>query len=160
MAKNRFRLRFTFWLDLLKPDEEQLADQIELLKNDRSFAGTIRDGIRLICDLRAGRLDVLFDLFPWVRAEFLGYFQSLQPPKNSAQSELERQLARVEALLVQQGSVPISTTAKTINSAGPKPLSVPQFAIPDDEEITLEIRPDTSTNSAQNFINSMFRLQQ
>lgn len=160
MSKNRFRLRFTFWLDLLKPEEEQLADQIELLKNDRSFVGTIRDGIRLISDLRAGRLDVLFELFPWVRAEFFEYIQSLQPPKNSTESELERQLARLEVLLLQQGNVPVSPAAKPLGSTGPKSLAVPQFSIPDDDDMALEIRVDTSTNSAQNFINSMLRLQQ
>jgi hypothetical protein len=160
MQKNRFRLRFTFWLDLLKPEEEQLADQIEVLKNDRSFAGTIRDGIRLISDLRAGRLDVLFELFPWVRAEFLEYVQSLQPPKNSAESELERQLARLEALLLQQGNISVAA-AKPLANIGPKSMSVPKFSVPDDDDVVLEVRADTSSsNSAQNFINSMLRLQQ
>jgi hypothetical protein len=52
---------------MFKPDELALADKIELLKNQRLFAQTIRDGIRLVCDLRAGRLDVLYELHPLLR---------------------------------------------------------------------------------------------
>ena len=37
------------------------------LKMGKLFAKTVRDGIRLICELRAGRLDTLFELFPWVQ---------------------------------------------------------------------------------------------
>ena len=86
MAKKSFRLRFTFWLDMHKSDEAAIAETIADLKSQRSFVSTIRDGIRLICDLRAGRLDVLFELFPWVRSEFLGYMNSLQPNSTASDS--------------------------------------------------------------------------
>jgi hypothetical protein len=78
----RFRLRFTFWLDMLKEGELAVAEAIQKLKVDRLFAETVRDGIRLVCDLRDGKLDVLFELFPWVRAEFLQYMReiALEPP--------------------------------------------------------------------------------
>jgi hypothetical protein len=165
MTKNRFRLRFTFWLDLLKPDEEQLADQIEHLKTDRSFAGTIRDGIRLICDLRQGKLDVLFELFPWVRAEFMEYIQSLQPQKSPAELDLQRQLERLEQLLLKQGNTPIDTPIKmlTNNGSGPKPLQAKKVAAPtfdDDEDDLLVIRKDKNAGhqSAINFIKSAFAL--
>jgi len=70
MSTQKFRLRFTFWLDMSKPDELALAEKIEELKAKRSFAKVIRDGIRLICDLRAGRTDILLELFPWVAERF------------------------------------------------------------------------------------------
>src|SRR5512145_1846952 len=70
MDKKRFRIRFVFWLDLEKQDENQIAEQIEVLKQERSFAKVVRDGIRLVCDLRAGRTDVLLELFPWVTERF------------------------------------------------------------------------------------------
>ena len=73
----RFRLRFTFWLDMLKEGESAVAETIDTLKKKRLFAETVRDGIRLVCDLRDGKLDVLFELFPWVRAEFLEYMREL-----------------------------------------------------------------------------------
>jgi hypothetical protein len=101
MAQRRFRLRFTFWLDLLKPDEAAIAGQIEQLKADRTFATTVRDGIRLICDLRAGRTDVLCELFPFVA-------ERLKTPEPTVESRLQAHVDRLEALLVSQGNVPIN----------------------------------------------------
>lgn len=77
MSNSTHRLRFNFWLNMEKPEEELIADKIEGLKNERSFSSVIRDGIRLICDLREGKLDVLFELFPWVKAEFMEYMREL-----------------------------------------------------------------------------------
>src|SRR5690554_6622378 len=69
MAGKRFRLKFMFWLDMNKSDEAELAEEIEILKERRLFSETLRDGIRLICDLRAGRTDRLFSMFPWIVGE-------------------------------------------------------------------------------------------
>jgi len=81
MSQNTsYRIGFKFWLNIDKPNQLEIADTIELLKNERSFTQTIRDGIRLVCDLRNGKLDVLFELFPWVRAEFMEYMRDLQLP--------------------------------------------------------------------------------
>lgn len=66
MKNERLRKQYLFWLDMNKPDDVELAVSIAKLKACRKFAKTIRDGIRLIEDLRAGRLDVLLALFPWV----------------------------------------------------------------------------------------------
>lgn len=81
MTQKSHRLMFRFWLDMFKSEEAAIADQVEILKNKRSFTQTIRDGIRLICDLRNGKLDILFELFPWVRAEFMEYMRDLQLSK-------------------------------------------------------------------------------
>lgn len=102
MAKQSFRIKFMFWLDSTKPDEARLMEQVELLKGDRLFSKTIRDGIRLICDLRAGRTEVLFELFPWVR-------DGLQSAPVTTDDRLQAQIARLEALLLAQGNVPIKT---------------------------------------------------
>lgn len=152
MRAQRFRLRQVFWLDMNKPDEEALAATIEDLKQRRTFVTTIRDGIRLICDLRRGKLDVLFELFPWVRAEFLEYMQSLQPDKSAAEIRLEQQLARLERLLLQQVSAP----------GGPRPLTLPRPAADEDDAALVKITKAKVDGKqiAQNFINSMMRLQQ
>lgn len=63
----RYNLQFKFWLNANDDFELWLADEIAKLKSKRSFTRTIRDGIRLVIDLRAGKTDVLFELFPWVR---------------------------------------------------------------------------------------------
>jgi len=161
--KQRFRLRFTFWLDMLDHEEQALAEQIETLKTQRTFAKTIRDGIRLISDLRAGKLDVLFELFPWVRAEFLA---GVQPQKTAGELELQRQLERLEKLLTEQRTVHSDAPRllQPVTVDGPRALNVPKFDLPrfddDDEAETLVLTKDTSADSALNFLNSMLRLQQ
>lgn len=64
---DRFRLRFVFWLDMKKPAENELAEQIEQLKATRNFSRAIRDGLRLFIDLKNGSIKVLLELFPFVK---------------------------------------------------------------------------------------------
>ncbi len=71
---NRYRSQFKFWLDVNKPDEQVLAALCEDLKRRGLYTKTIRDGISLVDDLRNGRLDVLFTLYPWVK-ELISYGQ-------------------------------------------------------------------------------------
>lgn len=155
MSVSRFRLRHVFWLDVNKPDEAELAETISYLKEQRSFAATIRDGIRLVCDLRAGRLDVLLELFPWMAKEL-----AASHPSDSSTSKLERQLERLEQMMLYQGN----SGANPAPPGGPKPLAASQHLpgpLYDDDEADpgLNIRKDTSTQAAQNFINSMMSLQ-
>jgi hypothetical protein len=151
----RFRLRFPFWLDLNKQDEADLADKIEHLKNERSFTKTIRDGIRLICDLRAGQVDVLFELFPWVKDKLVEHTTS------SPTTAIEAQLQRLEAMLTEQGAVAIDRPG--ISMGGPKPLPVAKVSLPtfDDDynQDTVIIRKATNTDAATNLVNSMLGLQ-
>lgn len=69
MAKQgkAFRIRQVFWLDLTKQDEADLADYIATLKEQRKFVTTIKQGLRLIRDLREGNVEVLIELFPHLR---------------------------------------------------------------------------------------------
>ena len=60
------RWRVTFWLDDEKESDWAVGQSIRALKLERKFVGTVRDGIRLIVDLRAGRTDTLFSMFPWL----------------------------------------------------------------------------------------------
>jgi hypothetical protein len=157
MAKRRHRLKYMFWLDIAKDEEYGVAEQIEELKHTRKFSQTIRDGIRLICDLRQGRVEVLFELFPWVRAEFLA---GIQPSETPTERTISEQLKRLETLMLQQGNMPIQLA----DHGGPKAMNVPQFDPPafhedDDDDDTVVLKRDTTTNSAQNFINSMLNLQ-
>lgn len=163
MTANRYRLRFTFWLDMIKPDETVLADQIEQLKNERSFVRTIRDGIRLILDLRSGRTEVLFELFPWLKNDLSQPVTTII--STAPDTGLHHQLERLEQLILQQGAVPIDTRQypQTAIESGPRPLAVPHFSVPDvepDDDDTVVLKRDTSTSSAMNFINSMLNLQQ
>jgi hypothetical protein len=159
MMTKRFRLRFTFWLDIRKAAEEELADQIELLKNRRAFSGTVRDGIRLIIDLRAGNLDVLLELFPWISAELKG--------RAGGDDDTPDRIARIEAMLLQQqigGDNGLLNKAQAAMS-GPKPLSIdprPPVAPIDDEDdgdLLVITAAASGGESASNFLDSAFGLQ-
>ncbi len=137
MAK-RFRPRFTFWLDMHKADEAALAEVIDILKRERTFASTVRDGIRLIYDLRAGRADVLFELFPWVK-------ETVQPSGAApVDARLQDQIARLEALLIAQGNSPIQRAQQVPKTSAASLLEIMQ---PTNKTSTKKV--------AQNFVDSM-----
>lgn len=154
----RWRGQFRFWLDANKPDELAIGQGLMDLKARRQFAPAIRNALRLWLDLRAGKVDVLLALFPWVADAFN---QATQP---APMTNIEQQLERLEQLMLRQGAIPIPipTPQEPSASAGPKALNVPTFDAPpleDDDTIELDIKRDTSTASAANFINSMLALQ-
>jgi hypothetical protein len=146
MNDSRYRRLFPFRLDVSKQDELEIAEKIETLKQERSFSKTVRDGIRLICDLRKGRTDVLRELFPWV----LEQQPEPQPqrleeviPISSAEQALSKQIERLETLILQQGAIPIP--------AGQKPSEAPP--IEDDFEIEIKTASrDEDNNSTWNFM--------
>ena len=73
------RIMFRFWLDDTKTEENQLIEEVDKLKGERNFTSTLRDGIKLITSLRAGSLNILFSLFPFVRAEWIQADASAPP---------------------------------------------------------------------------------
>ncbi len=156
MRSHRPRMRFVFWLNLANPLEFTLAEVLERCRSERKFTGLIRDGIRLVWDLRKGNVDVLLELFPWVKEALT---QKEQPG-------IQDGFMRLEQLILQHNAIPADMSAQpqTVNQFAPKALSVPQFLSPslddEDEFDTVILKKDTSTNSATNFINSMFNLQQ
>lgn len=100
-ARKSHRLQFRFWLDVMRDEEFSLAEYIENLKQTRRFAQTIRDALRLVQDLRAGRVDVLLSLFPWIT----DHFQS--PAIEVANKPVQDQLQRLEKLLLEGGAKPM-----------------------------------------------------
>ncbi len=156
MARKRFRLQYKFWLDVNNPQEQQLAEQIEGLKQGRIFSQVVRDGIALIVDLWNGNIDVLLALFPWVEEAFYKRFSERQP---SADYTLQEQLTRLERLLLEQGNTPMIAS-----NGGPKPLAVTAPTKPindEDDDIIVPIKKAKSSGtSAQNFLNSAFGLIQ
>lgn len=144
------RYRFSFWLDAGKDDELLLAEEIDQLKQGRAFTATIRDGIRLMVDLRAGRLDVLFELFPWVQ-------DRLNAGKGGDVGELKDKISQLEKLLISHGSTQI------MQPAGPKPLARPATTKPvfdeDDGDLITVSEAKGDGNSVHNFLRSAFALQ-
>lgn len=72
MARRKIpRKRMTMWLRLDKRDEvELLYDIIPELKKRQQFSSAVRDGIRLVWELRQGKTDTLLKLFPFVATAF------------------------------------------------------------------------------------------
>ena len=164
MAKaERYRMRFDFHLNLAKSDENELVEVIAGLKSIGLFSKTIRDGIRLICDLREGNLDVLFELFPWVRAEFLEYMASVQPQKSDTEIHIQQQLSRIEELLANDET---TTAVLKIGSRGgePKSMSIQEVAAPvfgdTRDDLLIVSKAASSHNAARNFLDSAFKLVQ
>lgn len=104
LEKKDHRLQFRFWLDVIRPEEESLAEYVEDLKVRRSFAQTIRDALRLIRDLQAGRLFVLLSLFPWVEDYFRERFANATPAPQP--DWLHGQLEQLRELLQQRPMLP------------------------------------------------------
>ncbi|MAS35621.1 MAG: hypothetical protein CL610_16545 [Anaerolineaceae bacterium] len=161
MATNRFRLQFKFWLDMHKPDEQQLAKEIDQLKQGRAFSQVVRDGIRLIMDLWNGNLTVLLALFPWVEDAFYQRFLEQQP---NPETTIQEQLQRLEQLLIEQGNTPIENIAQpgAATPGSPKAMIIPQVnnaVFEDDNQSELVVKKAKSDGkSAQNFLDSAFGL--
>ena len=151
MATNRYRLKYEFWLEPGKPDHDLVADQIELLKNDRLFASVIRDGIMLISELRQGRVDLLLHLFPWVKEELQK--QSLSDESASDSLNLKREIDELKRLINQQ-SIPANK-----NGHG-GPLFIPSSEDRNMEVILQVKHAKSDGNSAQNFLDAAFGLVQ
>ena len=153
------REKFNFWLDCSKDDEILLAEEIDTLKQGRAFTATIRDGIRLILDLRAGRLEVLFELFPWVQ-------ERLNAEKGGATSDLQAKLDQLEKLLLAQGSSHVMQPVggpKPLQG-GPQPLAIPSMSKPvfddeDDDDLLVVSKTKGDNSSVHNFLRSAFALQ-
>src|SRR5258705_13932405 len=65
------RKRFEFWLNDQRQEDWLVYELIGRLKKPSKgqgqFTRAIREGIRLWASLRDGQIDVLLELFPWVR---------------------------------------------------------------------------------------------
>lgn len=148
VAAKRFRLKFMFWLDLTKDDEYELAEQIEILKQQRRFVETIRDGIRLVVDLRAGRTDRLFAMFPWLVGEI-----DRQADANA--QTIQQELDRLWSALASQS---LTGDAR----AGLQSFSGSSFSpLPDeDDAVALQVKAVKNGSSGKNFLSSLMNLQQ
>jgi hypothetical protein len=154
------RHRVMVWLNSQKPVEKQVFKLVNEFKAGNEFSAAFRDGLRLIADLRAGRVDVLLELFPWIPAK-LG--SGVAP---SGDDDLKREIAELKELIQQQSipGGPLVAAPALKPLTGPKPLGAPKFDLPrfddDDDGETLVLRKSTSTDGSANFLQAMLGLQQ
>jgi hypothetical protein len=153
------RFKFEFWLDAKKDDELLLMEDIDGLKRNRLFSKTIRDGIRLIMDLRRGNLDVLLELFPQFKSRICDENAS----GGGGDNDLHTKIDRLESMMLQQAEPGgILMSARQNATGGPKKIGLGALDAPridDDDEDTLVVRKDTSTHASENFLRAMMALQ-
>ena len=99
MNKNPFRKRYEFWLNLNAETEYEIAEIADELKAQRGYASAIRDGLRMVWELRQGRVDTLVKLFPWIVERF-------QPQANA--NELTALVEQVKSMMVNSHSVVVT----------------------------------------------------
>lgn len=97
MNKNPFRKRYEFWLNLNAESEYEIAEIVDDLKAQRGYASAIRDGLKLIWELRQGKVDTLVKLFPWIAERF-------QAQSNT--DELTALVEQVKSIVVNQRAMP------------------------------------------------------
>lgn len=152
-----FRKRYDFWLDYDKPEQLNIAERIDVLKERRQYSSAIRDGLRLVDDLREGNVDVLLELFPDIR-ERLGVPEPQPQQKTDRDdNQLAAALNNLAVVLQQQKSdvVPALKSVSTQFQIG-APKGLEMEALP---EVKVRQASDDNGQSSQNFLNSLMALQ-
>lgn len=156
------RKRFEFWLNDQRQEDWLVYELISKLKKPTKgqgqFTRAIREGLRLWASLRDGQVDVLLELFPWVREALA---KSAPPASVSGvtNSELAKEIA---AQIILQGGTTGYMTQSTSAPSGAKQIAAPSFAMPifeEDDEPTVLIRASTSTDSSMNFVTALKNMQ-
>lgn len=159
-----YRLLQKFWLDVTRDDEYSLAEYIAEQKKKRKFAGTIRDALHLIRDLRAGKVDWLLFLFPWVYQAIYAQAetdllakQQKRPAADNPQDLIISELRRLESTILSIGAVPVGEGQKPSSTPIPKSLPSPAnmktpvgFRYSDDDDLDLEIAQAVNDKSMNN----------
>lgn len=145
----RFRRQHRFWLDTMKKADYWLDEQIDILKSKRQYSRAVRDGLRLFLDLKAGRTDVLFELFPMLRAKI--------------EADILRELLadRAVPVAVGQGPKPLGKVLP-MEQPAPRPLSIPPAAPAgsgdDLPALAIKKADPADSKASQNFLDSAFSL--
>lgn len=107
------RKQVTFLLDVAVTRDYETLEIIEAMKSKRTFRGSVIIGLKIVWELRQGRVDTLLAEFPNVR-ELLRVQQT--PPDDGLRDEI-RELKRM--MLEQGGNViqPQSVIMKSVSAA-------------------------------------------
>lgn len=160
-----------FWLNIWNEPEGKLDNEMRELKKQRKFAETVRDGLRLILDLRAGSLVVLFELFPHLQERLAGQIvvSSSEPTPSADIRSLQSQVEQLTQLILQQRIGDGLQSAKmqsSLSSDAPtqpmKPITNRQIEMPnfdDDDLPTLVSTKSASVDASANLVRSMLALR-
>ncbi len=125
------------------PIDAHVSEILDYSRSQRREVTVIRDGVRLLWALQNNDLNVLFELFPHLKAQFVPDGMSL--------------MEQIQALFLNSQVLP--QAAPISQASGPKSLNAPTFALPtfedEDELPTLVIQQNTNTDSFGNLFNGM-----
>ena len=144
--EKRYRVRRMFQLDLNNPEHVEIDDIIEWLKNDRAYSPAIRDGLRLIWELRQGKTDTLLELFPFVVQAVNNNPDSGGDDDDDLRSDirvLQRQLADLTVM---------SHAPEGMLIAAQDQVGIPHLNAPDKPELVLIDEP-IDADSTGEFLN-------
>ena len=162
------RKRFEFWLNDQRQEDWLVYELIGKLKKppkgQGQFTRAIREGLRLWTSLRDGQVDVLLELFPWVREALT---KSIPTSSAGGRGQLDEIKSMLELIASQQqsynGYLMQSATAPQPSGQGNiRQLAAPSFAMPvfeDDDQPTVLICASTSTDSSMNFVSALRNMQ-
>lgn len=165
------RWKMNFWLDDKNERDLAVGYTIVGLKAERKFASTVRDGIRLITDLRAGRFDVLFELFPTLQTQLQPPGFPPNPPSdqfNAMLTEAAKEGARLALAEAPVHPAPPALSAGLQPIGGIQPLAnakavdFPTFDDDDGDTILINVRRDPKAGGVimNNFMDSIGALQE
>lgn len=152
MGRNMVR----FWLDMRKDDESFLHEFVQDLKSQRLFAATIRNALLLIYDLREGRVDMLLEMFPFVREAV----RAADSGSDDGQKEIHRRLDGIEQWMATYVSSN-NRVMSDVPAGAPKPLGGLRPVTPrrDDDDDVLVLKKSDGKESVENFLKSAMALQ-
>lgn len=157
MANGRYRPRkqLKFWLYTDLKNEHWLIEVIEYWKSKRQFSDVVKSGLRLMWSLGQGQTDVLFELFPQLETQLAARYAPPTPPDTG---NLERQIADLKRLILEQGSIIVPSNQMEMKSGGTlgigKTLALPTFD-DDDMDTVVLTKATGGTTNAENFMASM-----
>lgn len=120
------RKQITFLLDLAVGRDYETLEIIGEMKSKRTFRGSVIVGLRMVYELRQGRVDTLLKEFPqvveWLQVKFT------PPPDGDLRDEI-RELKR---MMLEQGGNTIQPQTLIMKSALPAPVAEVKAAAPVD----------------------------
>lgn len=157
----RWRLRYSFWLDMRRDDERELSKHIDGLKAQRTFTQTVRDGLLLMSALRSGDVGRVFDALSEIAPWFAVWIQQeVDHARQAGQGAMQEDDMR-ERLAYLEGQIDALKSAPRAAAPTMQALAPPAADDEDDASlVTVTKAKVDGAQIAQNFINSMMRLQQ
>lgn len=130
-----------------------------LVKGRGALSQSIRDGLRLLNDLRRGNTKVLLEMFPDIA-------DKIKPPTPSDDDDLKRQIAELKRLILEQGSLPPPPSDyPQMKSLGAgigstlglnKKLTLPTFD--DDDQDTIVLNKAATSSNSESAMAALFKI--